>query len=64
MRLIKAVATGASIASVTATEIYGMTSGGQPQQFMFNQSDLTDLYSPDSTNSVKFTFGREEWTWR
>jgi hypothetical protein len=69
MRLINSaivLALGTSLASARST-VYGPTIGiGQvPQrQARFNESNLEDLYSPNSTNSVKFTFGREEWTWR
>jgi hypothetical protein len=67
MRLINSViilASGASLASADIN-IYQETVGsGNPSQETFNQSNLKDLHSPNATNSVKFTFGREEWTWR
>jgi hypothetical protein len=67
MRLINsiiALASGASLASADIN-VYQETSGfGEPSQDLFNQSNLNDLHSPNATNSVKFTFGREEWTWR
>jgi hypothetical protein len=61
-----ALASGVSLASARST-IYDDTIGtGQVSDwsYKFNESNLNDLYSPNSTNSVKFTFGREEWTWR
>jgi hypothetical protein len=69
MRLINSVvalASGASLA-LADTHIYDTTDGlvgGVPRQYMYNESNLNDLHSPNVTNSVKFTFGREEWTWR
>lgn len=69
MRLINSaivLASGVSLASARST-VYDKTIGiGQvPQrQARFNESNLEDLHSPNSTNSVKFTFGTEEWTWR
>ena len=68
MRLIDsatALALGAASLATANTNVYRPTSGfGLPRQYMFNESNLNDLQSPNSTNSVKFTFGREEWTWR
>jgi hypothetical protein len=62
MRLINsiiALAFGASLAFADVN-IYDETIGnGEVKQQNFNQSNLNDLHSPNSTNSVKFTFGGE-----
>jgi hypothetical protein len=33
-------------------------------QSQFNESNISDLSGPNATNSVKFTIGEQEWTWR
>jgi hypothetical protein len=67
MRLNNSVivlASGSSFAS--AINIYEnlASGGGQPRQHMFNESNLNDLHAPNSTHSVNFNVGTEEWTWR
>jgi hypothetical protein len=67
MRLIHsaiALASGAYLASADINVYQEVSGFGEPRQDTFNQSNLNDLHSPNATNSVKFTFGREDWTWR
>lgn len=66
MRVINNIVTVSSVASLVSAIIYDETlyAGLQPRQHMFNESNLEDLYTPNSTHSVNFTIGGEEWTWR
>ena len=68
MRLIDsatALALGAASLATADTNVYRPTSGfGLPRQYMFNESNLNDLHAPNSTHSVNFNVGTEEWTWR
>lgn len=66
MRLINNVVALSSGASLVSATVYDQTlyAGLQPKQYMFNESNLEDLYTPNSTHSVNFTIGGEKWTWR
>lgn len=66
MRLINSVIALSSGASLVSAEIYHnvVYRGPQPRQHMFNESNLNDLHYPNSTKSLNFTIGGEEWTWR